>query len=161
MTNREISNSDDVIDSRDVIARIEELQEEREALVDAIEAAETALADFNPDNGGGDEAELNQAVLDARRDLEGWDADSSQSAELKTLLALQAEAEGYAPDWTYGATLVRDSYFTDYAREMLEDCGDLPKDLPSYIEIDWETTARNIQADYTSVEFDGVTYWVR
>ena len=34
------SNTDDVIDSRDVIARIEELTEERTALVDARELAQ-------------------------------------------------------------------------------------------------------------------------
>jgi len=44
---------------------------------------------------------------------------------------------------------------------LLEDCGDIPKNLPSYIEIDWETPARNIRVDYTAVEFGDVTYWVR
>ena len=50
---------------------------------------------------------------------------------------------------------------TDYAFEMLEDCGTLPKDLPSWIVIDRDATAENMKADYTSVDFDGVTYWVR
>jgi hypothetical protein len=39
--------------------------------------------------------------------------------------------------------------------------GDMPKEIPSYIVIDWDATAENIQADYTSVDFDGVTYWIR
>jgi hypothetical protein len=86
---------------------------------------------------------------------------SEEYEELQQLKALASEGEQYAPDWTYGATLVRDSYFTDYARELLEDCGDLPRDLPHYIAIDWDATARNIRVDYTPVEFDGITYWVR
>ncbi|EIP87405.1 hypothetical protein A33K_15424 [Burkholderia humptydooensis MSMB43] len=61
----------------------------------------------------------------------------------------------------YPVTLVRDSYFEDYARELVEDIGDLPKGLPAYIEVDWAATARNIRADYSSVEFDDVTFWYR
>lgn len=117
MTNT-IDNKDDVIDSRDVIARIEELKNQ-------------------PDIG---EEELD---------------------ELNTLLALAGEGEIYAPDWEYGATLIRDSYFVDYARELLEDCGDIPKDIPHYIAIDWDQTAHNIRVDYTPVDFGTVTYWVR
>lgn len=88
---REINNSDDVIDSRDVIARIEE--------------------------------------------LEGMDSrDDDEAAELATLQSLASDGEGYS-DWKYGAQLVRDSYFEDHAREL--------------------------RMDYSSIEFDGVTYWVR
>lgn len=133
-----ISNTDDVIDSRCVIERIEELEAEREALRDAI--AEDA-------------SEANMKALDLFEATDG--------SELDALKAFAEEAEGYAPDWRYGAALVRDSYFEDYARELLEDCGDIPRNLPHYIEIDWEATARNIRMDYTEVDFDGVSYWVR
>lgn len=64
-------------------------------------------------------------------------------------------------DWQYGAIFIRDSYFEEYCQELVEDIGDLPRKIPSYIVIDWEATADNLQADYTSVEFDGETYWVR
>ena len=125
------SNSDDVIDSRSIIERIEELTEERDSFEKGGHEADWSLA--NPD----------------------------EADELKALEALAEEAEGYAPDWKHGATLIRDSYFVDYAEELCKDIGDMPQDIPSYIEIDWEKTAENIQVDYTSVEFDGVTYWVR
>jgi len=68
--------------------------------------------------------------------------------------------EQWRGDW-YPVTLIHDSHFTDYAREMLEDCGDIPRDIPHYIEIDWDATARNIRVDYTPTEIDGVTYWYR
>lgn len=123
-----ISNTDDVIDSRDVIERIEELEGERADIEDI------------------------QLLVD-------WDEENK--AELEALKAFADEAEGYSEDWRYGATLVRDSYFEDYARELLEDIGDIPRGLPHYIEIDWEATARNIRMDYTEVDFDGVSYWVR
>jgi antirestriction protein len=37
----------------------------------------------------------------------------------------------------------------DFTMELLESCGDIPKDLPSYIHIDWESTARDIMYDYS------------
>jgi hypothetical protein len=123
----QISNTDDVIYSRDVIARIEELCDERASLV-------LALADWDEENG----------------------------EELKALEALQEEAEGSCPDWRYGVALVRDSYFEDYARDFADDIGAVNKNAswPNDC-IDWDRAARLLQMDYTSVEFDGVTYWVR
>jgi hypothetical protein len=63
-------------------------------------------------------------------------------------------------DW-YPAYLIRDSHFEKYTIEMLEDCGTIPKDLPSWVEIDWERTANNVQIDYTSTTIEGTTYWYR
>lgn len=37
----------------------------------------------------------------------------------------------------------------DFVQEMLEDCGDIPE-LPRYIHIDWEWTAREVMMDYCS-----------
>ena len=36
----------------------------------------------------------------------------------------------------------------DFTEQLLEDCGDIPKNIPNYIHIDWERTARNIMFDY-------------
>ena len=88
-----IDNNDDLIDSCDVIARIEELESERADLVSEAED------------------DTNAAV--------------------------------------------------DESRELVSDIGDMPREIPPYIEIDWEATAENIRADYMSVDFDGVTYYVR
>lgn len=38
----------------------------------------------------------------------------------------------------------------DFAQSLLEDCGDIPQNLPSYIYIDWERTARDLMFDYSS-----------
>lgn len=121
--------TDDMIDVRDIIARIEEL----ENLIEG-EGCDDTCDEYNE--------------------------------ELKALMALMQELKGmggdeqWQGDW-YPLALIRDSYFTDYTRELLEDCGDLPRDFPHYIEIDWKATARNIQIDYSSVEINGVTYWTR
>jgi hypothetical protein len=94
------------------------------------------------------------------------DAHEALASEHGTLEDLLIDLEGnggdeeWRGDW-YPVTLIRDSYFQTYARELLEDCGDIPRDLPDYIAIDWQTTADNIRVDYTACEIDGITYWYR
>ena len=152
MSNKEFSNSDDVIDSRDVIARIEELQDAKEEFV----LNESMIPeDVNPNPSW-------EEVAIASNDAESRWEDTDEGQELKSLLALQDQAEGYASDWKYGESLIRDSYFEDYAKELAEDTGAIDKNLswPNNC-IDWKQAARELQMDYTSVEFDGVTYWIR
>ena len=36
-----------------------------------------------------------------------------------------------------------------FVQGLLEDTGDIPKDLPSYVYIDWEATTRDIMMDYS------------
>ena len=40
----------------------------------------------------------------------------------------------------------------EFVEELLDSCGDLPE-LPFYIHIDWESTARDVMMDYS--EHDG------
>lgn len=68
--------------------------------------------------------------------------------------------EKWRGDW-YPSQLIRDIYFENHTIEMLHDCGTIPKDFPTWVEIDWDATARNVQMDYTATEIDGVTYWYR
>jgi len=145
-----ISNTDKIIDSLDIIKRIEELREEREEFQEAI--AEALSADTGEDT--------RHAIIDAESRLIDWEEDGT-GEELTALEAVQDEAEGYASDWRHGEILIHENYFTRYAMEMLADIGDLPRDIPHYIAIDEEATAENIKADYTSVDFDGQTYYIR
>lgn len=41
----------------------------------------------------------------------------------------------------------------DFVEELLESCGEIPKDLPVYVHIDWSATAHDIMMDYC--EHDG------
>lgn len=159
----DVRNTDDVIYSRDVIARIEELEDERQTLVDELDNAKETRADAEDPTSvlaeDTDElTELENAVNLAEDAITDWDADNAD--ELKALKDLAEEGES-SPDWEYGETLIRDSYFTEHVQELLADAGDLPRDLPWCIVIDWEETANNLRADYFSVDFDGVEYWIR
>jgi hypothetical protein len=102
-------------------------------------------------------------VIDRIEYLEALDSlDDAERAELRDLRALAEEAEPYASDWRYGETLIRESHFERYAEELAYDCGMVPKGLAWPMTcIDWEQAARELQHDYTPVDFDGVTYYVR
>jgi hypothetical protein len=186
---RDISNSDDMIDSRDVITRITELEDSLIANHDAdvlmriteleeeltithkseiadAEGVEGIIVEKDYDkwlaaNDDSDAIELTE--LRAVADFDTWieQNDDDDAQELKSLKKLADEADGYCEDWNDGATLIRESYFTEYCEELCKDIGDLPKEIPHYIVIDWEATAHNIRADYTEVDYDGVAYLVR
>ena len=123
----------DIIDVRDIIARIEEL----ESLKDDHEA--------EPDGGhwSDEDAQELQTLIDIMDDLKGYGGD-----------------EQWRGDW-YPLTLIAESYFTQYAEELLIDCGTLPSDLPIWVHIDWEATAREVKHDYSTVQIDGVEYLYR
>lgn len=116
-----VTNFDDVIDSRDVIDRIEYL--------------------------------TNLPMDEITEDEE---------SELTALTELAEAGSCYAEDWSYGATLIRDSYFQTYAEELADDLSLLAHEGQwPYTCIDWEAAARGLQQDYTSITFDGIDYWVR
>jgi predicted nuclease with TOPRIM domain len=54
--------------------------------------------------------------------------------------------------------LVADEDFRDYAQDTAECIYDIPEHWP-YNCIDWDEAAEMLKQDYTSVEWQGVTYW--
>jgi hypothetical protein len=205
-----ISNTDNVIDSRDVIERIEELTEEvrsawetkRDTAIEELDDEVTQMRmgldsckedDVLPETMEAwvlrvyadvehtwhDEVveylhkllELSKAkVVDEEpefgdvkvlQSLELPDVES-EIEELVTLLELQREAEGYAPDWNHGCTLIHEVYFERYAEELAYDIGAISKDAswPSNF-IDWSAAAEALKQDYTEVDFGGNSYLVR
>jgi hypothetical protein len=208
----DISNTDDVIDSRDVIARFEELTESRKPFY-----AGWNMPGYMPDNEAARFASFEDAAAylaeemareceDSAQDLMDDNTAAEKIADLESaqgrlaeekgpeygetvgqyhyfighdegigafdseadchewcaLRDLVAEASGYAADWEHGETLIRDSYFKEYAQELAEDCDMVKGDAtwPNNC-IDWNQAARELQMDYTAVDFDGVTYWIR
>ncbi|MDV6975317.1 antirestriction protein ArdA [Mycobacterium intracellulare] len=133
----DIDNTQDIIDVRDIIERVEALEETSNGSV--------------VDGSAGDE-------------YEGHEDDHEEYAELKALLDELRDNGGderWRGDW-YPVTLIRDSYFKEYAQDFAEEIGAVPSEYTwptSYI--DWDAAVRDLKMDYTSVEYDGVTYWYR
>ena len=65
--------------------------------------------------------------------------ESDEWNEYKALAKFAEEAANYASDWEHGATLIEDSHFEDYARELASDIGALSDSnaWPATC-IDWE-----------------------
>ena len=137
---KEINNFADTLDSRDIIERIEELEGEQSDLLDGQTCPE----------------DLPEDKLEAFRE---WEADYGEELDNLRKLAEQCEE---SPDWPYGETLIRDSYFQDFAEELADDIGAIDRNANWPLTcIDWEQAARELQSDYFSVDFAGVTYWIR
>lgn len=101
-------------------------------------------------------------MIDIRDVIEAYEGGDSPE-----LLALLEECEGnggdeqWRGDW-YPIALIRDSYFSTYAEELAEGIGAINADAswPNNC-IDWEQASRELQMDYTPIEFEGTTYWCR
>lgn len=124
----------DIIDIRDIIARVEELEE----LLGNEEGTDEGWKGTDDE---WDELALLQVVLS---ELAGVGGD-----------------EQWRGDW-YPLTLIRDSYFKTYAQELAEDIGAVDRNAswPNNC-IDWDQAARDLRVDYSSVEIDGSTYLYR
>lgn len=124
-----------VVDSHNVVEYLEELREEYEVC-----SKEAPYTNTEPDD--------EDTLAELKQEIEG-------------LEEFVKECEGYCSDWDYGTVLVPIEDFEAYARELVEEVGDLPRDLPEYIVIDWEATANNLMHDYAEVEYLGNTFLIR
>lgn len=140
----------ETLDTRDLNERLEELSALRDALNEAREAREELGT--NPASTRKEIDEANDAV--ERAEAYFMEAEANELAELESL-------RDEIREWKFGTTLIPKADFIDYCQELLQDVGDLPKDLPSYLVIDWNATADNIRADYSSVTYRGTDYLYR
>jgi hypothetical protein len=175
---RDVNNNEDVLDSRDIISRIEELESDIELVYDDYKESFQEEYDKLVENKEIDESEtdFDEWIEERIPSFEDWLEDpannpgfnewlvenecSADSDELIVLKKVAEQGEGYG-DWNSGETLIRESYFTEYTEEFCKDVGDVPRELPDWIVIDWEATAENLKDDYTEIDFDGVTYYMR
>jgi DNA repair exonuclease SbcCD ATPase subunit len=179
---------EDVIDTRDLQERIEELEEFQTYVEDIKEELaehkdelaqfEKELEELRVEESDENLSEREREVVDEKiervganieiltediesleDDLESAEVDfgEQEQTELADLNSLKEEI----PEWHSGNQLIHESHFTDYAQQLCEDIGDVPKDLPHYIVLDWEATAENIKADYSECTHDGETYLYR
>jgi len=148
------SFTDDMLDVRDLIERYEELESEKESMLDGV-----------PESQYGNKR---------NKKWKAWE-NSEEFEEMKQLEEILEELKGnggdeqWRGDW-YPITLINSDYFTDYTKELVEDCGYInrPKGkgrdedaLPWWIEVDWEQTADNVKIDYTTIDIEDGTFYYR
>jgi Antirestriction protein (ArdA) len=168
-------NNNDILDTRDLNKRLEELRDLHTAIEDArtthleaVEVLETHNASGVDEDADDDDK---QAFIDTREELEE-SVEEAKSAldnatedfddDAKEELEVLEEMEGEISEWRHGETLVADHAFEDYARELAEDCGMISGSEGWPLNcIDWERAARELQMDYSTVGYQGTTYWYR
>ncbi len=183
----DVSNIDDVIDSRDMIENIEELQDEIETLEDEHEtlynqvaASDIEIFDLqseldNLDTTDEDKHDEQSLYLQNKID----NAEDERSVTLlrlgevvdslevtnethSVLEAVAQDARGYNVDFDSGAMLIVEDYFETYARDLAADIGTMPKDMEWPLSfIDWSAAADALKVDYASIDYDGQEYWIR
>lgn len=132
---------DNIIDSRDVEREIRDLQ--------------TSLCDTPF---GSDDDSVHLKELYEKTPVEWHDHFDTDDVE-KLINLLSFKEQGDCSDWNYGVTFILDEYFETYAKEFMNDVGGIPENLEPYI--DWEKLASDLRCDYSCIEVDGNTYWVR
>jgi len=201
---KQISKHNDIIDSRDVIARIAELEAEciswsagwnitgcladsvtgfvdhedaKQSILDTLQMEADRIGEDNESAAENIEALMQEINLESDEfsvfvpELNYWywvakgygmPENEDDADELRELREFAEEAEGYCPDWYYGAQLINGAYFTEYAQQLAEDIGAVssgegwPKSC-----IDWDQVAEELKMDYTPIDWDGETFYVR
>ncbi len=146
---------DNVIDTRDLINKREELMQ---AIIEDAESKffweftdyEEIESFFND--------EVSEHLTEEQKCAfsEYWQDEINHIAEIDNI-----ETE-IGSEFTYGTPLIDEDYWVEYVEEeLIKGCGDLPQDIPWYIEIDWDKTANNIRIDYGSIRYQDNTYYYR
>lgn len=151
------SNNMKTIDTRDLKEKREELQQQ--ILDDFNEKFETEFDDF-------DEITLERLDIDDFEEM-GRDTIEEFTDYWKPEYRMIEEIDGIESEvgneFDYGCTLIPESDFTKYCEDLVQDVGDLPKGIPSYIRnnIDWDGVAEDLKVDYSELQYEGETYLYR
>lgn len=150
---RDCNPGDDILDSRDVEERFDDLESD---------LRQTYLTTCDEDEEG---EPIENPPFEAWVEATSKDKDSPHALDCCEYIEYRdfiQECRDYVSDWRYGAQLIHETYFTDYARQFAEDIGALEGcDRWPATCIDWEQAARELKMDFSSIEFAGNTYYYR
>ena len=134
----------DVLDSRDLQKRLDELENELEELIEELEDAE--------------EENEETSIEDAKQAIKEWKDENRE--ELDELLSLK-DISG--AEWDYGITFIAEEDFEEYAQELAADLyGEEIRNAHWPFDcIDWEQAAGALRQDYSSIDYQGTTYLFR
>jgi len=137
------------LDTRDLYKRKCELDELKETLKTAQEELKEAKNDNNPVLIDDAQDAVDSALIDFGDD---------EALELKELEELESEIS----EFMHGETMIPVDDFEDYARDFADDIGATSQDHSwPFTCIDWEQAARELAMDYTEIEYQGESYYVR
>ena len=157
MRTDEITNSADILDSRNIQERYDDLtQTIEDAFSDAGRDSFDFLAAWDKDE------KKTGAIVEylIKRDL----LDESEFEEWTLIRYVFIDNMSDFYEWDDGMVFLRNSYMNeDWAEQEMEDLGYLSRDLPYPIRdnINFAGILEDLRNDYNELDFDGVTYWYR
>ena len=162
------------LDSRDIQFDIDNIKDlknsyesDLESLNDELNDLESDLYDVeNLEDYEGKQNDIDNKLEEiSNKELEIQECEveyNRYSSELEELEALKDEISNNSDEgFEYGIQLIHENDIDDYFHEMLIDCGYIPNDFPAWIEIDWQATYNNMKQDYSEIELNGSTFYVR
>ena len=162
------------LDSRDIQEEIDNIEglkndyeSDLESLNDELNELESELYDIENvedcDDKQNDIDDKLEEISDKELEIQECEFEYNRySEELEELESLKEEIQDYSEEgFEFGIKLIHENDIDDYLHELLIDCGYIPKDLPSWIEIDWGATYDNMKQDYSELELNGNTFYVR
>ncbi len=140
--------SNNILDSRDL----------EQELVDLLEEFNDWKSNLTDEQIHELAEKIGCAVIDLTEQDFLWEWDCSEGERITAIRDLKEEIYG----WKDGVTFVKDSYFEEFAEDEADQLG-LVNDRWQwpYNCIDWSKAADQLKDDYSSVEFDGLTYWYK
>jgi predicted nucleic acid-binding Zn-ribbon protein len=162
----DVSNCSDVLDSRDIIARLQELQDIKDEAENETERLHDEISDIQAQIEEADDDHIDSLTIDLIQLEDELAAieflTEEEDEEMRILYEVDKQGEDYAEDWKHGCTLINESYFTEYAEELAGDIGAVDRNASWPLNhIDWEEAADELKIDYTEIDFDGTTFYVR
>jgi len=150
----------DILDTRNLQERLEELEVLRDSVDTAKEElaeAQQALEAVDPEEDSQDEEDEVSAKEEALLDAE-TEFGADEQEELKALEELKEEVS----EWSGGNTLIPEGMFEEYARQFADDIGAIDKNSTWPMNhIDWEAAADELKGDYSCTTFLGTDYYYR
>jgi len=154
MTTIKIDGHENIIDSRDIIERIEELEGE--------------LMEAHEENAEGHNLSFEEWLKAVMQDASPAHVHErlEDVEELLELRNLEDQCTGYA-DWEHGEQLIAEEYFVEYIEDLINDCYELPEGMKPgqwpfrHLKLDYEAAAEEAKQDYAEVTIFGHVFLIR
>ncbi len=168
MITEEIDWNEEIINSKDIIARHEELTSESENLQFNIDDLLDEIREIKGGNISTHDLyrleKLNELLETAKEELINFDSEHKEE-----LINLEEAIEGgeNSPDWIRGESLISEDYFEDYIRDKINETYEMPAEFESgkwpwcHMMMDWESAAEDAKGDYNEIEISGNTFYIR
>lgn len=135
-----IDNSVDLINCEEILERHKKLKYELDDLINDLADVDGSFQDIAYEN------------IDHFKQSYEYD-------EFQGLEALIKEND--TSRWNKGSVLIRDSAFEQYAKTLVEDVFSYETNVWPFDHINWKSASEALKQDYKSIDFGGVSYWIR